>query len=230
MAFVFIILSLLMIPNLASAGNQGLHWAVSVGETRQFSLLRDWNSSMSGYAYTNEVVTLEVTENPEIPDNITALTSTYYDPWVGLPHIERVGYWENGSDMGMQAYIFPSPVLLPIGNWTLIVSLFEDYLLGFSEDYDTEVVENSHSIGYRWSLIDFEITDFREVWWSKSDGMFMHYHRVDYDMQNEVVQTDGEVVIDVVSQSLPWDAILLIGVPAGVVLLIGAVLVSRRRT
>jgi hypothetical protein len=224
LTFSFLVLT----PTLVLAGDQGLSWGVPVGETQQFRYYREWNSTISGYSFHDEVITLEVTENPEIPDNITVLTSLYGDPRNGIPHIERIGYWANGTDMGIFAWAIISPVLLPIGNWTLILQLFEDYLVPFGGDYEIEIIDTPDTVGYRWSYVQFDRTDFKEAWWSKTDGMLIHYRYLLYDMTDPMFETDGEVRVDAI-QPFPWDIALLIGAPAGALIIIGVVIVFKRK-
>ena len=225
LTFSFLVLT----PTFVSAGDQGLSWGVPVGETRQFRFYREWNSTISGYSLENDIITLEVTENPVIPDNITVLTALYGDPRNGIPHIERVGYWSNGTEMGLFAYAVISPVLLPVGNWTLILELFSDYLAPLGPTHELELIDTPEIIGYRWSLVDFDCTDFKEVWWSKEDGMLIHYRYLLYDMTDPIFKTDGEVRVDAV-QPFPWDIVLIVGVPAGTLIIIGVVIVFRRKS
>jgi hypothetical protein len=228
-ACFFILPLLLLTPIPASAGNQGLSWGVQIGERREFKLVRDRNSTIFGHTYINEVVTLEITENPVIPDNITVLTSFYGDPRIGLPYIERMGYWENGTDMGMWAYLFVSPVVMPVGNWSLIASLISNNL-NFTGGYTTELIDTPQLIGYRYSYSEVNFIDFKEVWWNKTDGMLVHYHLHEYDTRFEGLEKDHNIWIDIVQDSFPWATTLLIAVPVSAVLIIGVAVIIKRRS
>ena len=217
-----------MTPYFVSAENQGLSWGVPVGERREFNFFHERSSTVFSYIYYNERVTLEVTENPQIPDNITAIESSGES--VDIPQIERVGYWENGTEMGQYVWRFPLPVLLPVGNWTLIASLFSDLMSFYASDYTTEVINGHQRIGYRYTA---SITDWSllvEVWWSKADGMLLHYLRDEHEARIEGIETDSIIRINAVQDSLPWTAIMITAGAGGVLLLVGAAVLLKRRS
>ena len=181
-----------------------------------------------GYTLIDETITLEITENPVLPDNITVWES--YDEFVGIPHIERVGYWENGTDMGMSAWYVITPVLLPVGNWTLIASLLTDYIAYFSVDYTTQIINDAQRIGFRYSAAITDYNEIREAWWSKADGMLIHYRWYHYDFRFEGMETESDIVADAVQSPVPWSTIMLIGGAAGVVVIVGAAVFLRRKS
>jgi hypothetical protein len=219
---------LLAVPTIVTAGNQGLSWAVPIGETRDFHLYRERDSAILGHSLIDETVTLNITEHPGIPDDITAWQS--YDDYVGIPEIERVGYWENGTAMGQWAYLIITPVLLPVGNWTLVDSLLDDYLSGIQAGYSAEIFNDVERIGFRYSGAITDYSEIREAWWSKTDGMLIHYRWYEYDFRFEGLETESDIVVDAVKQPLPWGTIIFLGGAAGALLLVaGVVLMKRKR-
>lgn len=205
-----------------------MSWGVPVGERRQFSFFRERTSTEFPYIYYNEIVEIEVTENPTIPDNITVFES--YGENVGIPQIERLGYWENGTDMGLRVWSFPLPILLPVGNWTLIASLISDLMEFYDNDYTTQVIDGPQRIGYRYSA---SITDWSivyEIWWSKADGMLLHFFRDEHEARLEGIVTDSVIRINAVQDSLPWTTIAVVAGGGGILLLAGAAILMKRRS
>ncbi len=215
-------------PIVAMAGNQGLSWAVPIGETRDFDLYRERNSTMLGYSLIDETVTLNITEHPEIPEDITVWQS--YAEFVGIPEIERIGYWENGTAMGMWAYLIITPILIPVGNWTLIAALLGDYLSDIAVEYTSEVINDGQRIGFRYSAQITDYSEIREAWWSKADGMLIHYRWYHYDFRFEGLETESDIVADAVQPQFPSSVVILVGGVAGAVIILGAVVFLRKKS
>ncbi len=116
-------------------GNHGLEWGISVGDTFYFveEIETEDESDSSEFV-------MEIAELPEIPNPIPSM----YD----LPMAEAMFHFEDGSstygyEIGL-SFLNTILVGFPIGNWTLLTILMEEFVENLESNNDI-MVENTET-------------------------------------------------------------------------------------
>jgi hypothetical protein len=112
---------------------------------------------------------------PTIPDSL--------DNWTDIPWVTIDAFYANGTDLGIIVLVFLTALnfQLPIGNWTLMSSIYSTTL---DVDHFALDADDPYFWGYSWDDADFEygpisvqegITIFVHVDYFKEDGYLSHY-------------------------------------------------------
>ena len=167
-----LLLAILVATPLAIAQtNQGLEWGFTPEDEHHFMMHLDADDMLiDEEIYFNSSDTL-----PMIPDSL--------DNWTDIPYVIMDSYYANGTDVGIIVLIFLAAhnFQLPIGNWTLMSSIFSNTLNVDHFDLDAE---DPFFWGYSWDDADWEygwvhaaegLTLYVHVDYFKEDGYLSHY-------------------------------------------------------
>jgi len=199
--------TMFIISPVAAATSQGLEWGIESGDQWNF----DITSVDDGVTEMSEVMYFESTGGLTTIPNIL-------DDWVNLPEPSFDVEWANGTSLGWSALIFifyyvvVDKWAVPIGNYTLLGELYDDYVF-----YNGTIYESSSYWG-------MEIDNFLgeadiHVDFLKADGFLAHW---------TVTTENGS--LSMVRQGLPSDIIglltdniLYVGIGLGVLILLAIV-------
>lgn len=120
MIFSLALISMLFLVQAEAATSQGLEWGLEVGDQYNYdTVLRDSNNE----TIREEVIHFIVDTRPLIPDIVNV--------WDELPTIEADIMWANDASteelvFDYFMYAMDVELVLPIGNWTFLIDLYED--------------------------------------------------------------------------------------------------------
>jgi hypothetical protein len=190
-ALVVVLLLSLMIftfPVFAQT-NQGLEWGFDPSDEYHFEFHLDAEDmQIDEEIYFNSSDTL-----PTIPDSL--------DNWTDIPYVIMNSYFANGTDLGIIELVFLTAlnIQLPIGNWTLMSSIYSTTL---DVDHFALDADDPYFWGYSWDDADFEygpvsvqegITIFVHVDYFKEDGYISHYSIESYNTTTMEKTGEGEL-------------------------------------
>ena len=134
LALILTLTLFLSVPFVAAVNDSGLEWGIEEGDTLHFTITyADYNYSMSV-----ESIYMDVTDVPTIPDHIDNMSALI--PATGIL------YFDNGSKVNDPIQtIGGMAAAMPIGNWSYLTSLVEDYTFTAGS---IEVHENYTHWGY----------------------------------------------------------------------------------
>jgi hypothetical protein len=169
--------------------NQGLEWGFDPSDEYYFEFHLDAEDmQIDEEIYFNSSDTL-----PTIPDSL--------DNWTDIPYIIMNSYYANGTDLGIIQLVFLTAlnIQLPIGNWTLMSSIYSNTL---DVDHFALDDDDPYFWGYSWDDADFEygpisvqegITIFVHVDYFKEDGYLSHYSIESYNTTTMEKTGEGEL-------------------------------------
>jgi hypothetical protein len=116
-ALILTLTLFISVPFVAAVNDSGLEWGIDEGDELHFIIsYKDYNSTME-----SENVYMDVSKLPTIPDHIDNLTAL-------MPAIGDL-YFDNGTLVNeTMTSIGGMAAALPIGNWSCLTSLAEDYV------------------------------------------------------------------------------------------------------
>lgn len=188
-AVLFLSLMIFSLPVVAQT-NQGLEWGFDPSDEYHFEFHLDAEDmQIDEEIYFNSSDTL-----PTIPDSL--------DNWTDIPYVIMNSYYANGTDLGIIELVFLTAlnIQLPIGNWTLMSSIYSTTL---DVDHFALDADDPYFWGYSWDDADFEygpisiqegITIFVHVDYFKEDGYLSHYTVESYN--TTTMEKTGEAELD----------------------------------
>ncbi len=207
----------LLLPVANAASNQGLSWGVTEGQQFTFSVDSHAELSIMDLTMTTDEaynILMEIQNVPEIPEDIDSLSD-----FAGLT-VDVT--FANGTDIGQITPIpIPGALALPIGNWTLMETLYEAYFgsppgLTIINDASYFGIELSTSVGDESQDITFKLL--------KSDGFLYSIEmNLNMTMLGEMTYTMTRL------GGLDTTMLLIIGGAAIAVLVIVIVLYKMRK-
>lgn len=215
--------AMFLISPVAAATSEGLEWGVALNDefTFQFTLNEEGETAI------DEGVNVTVDLSPgAIDDPLTNWSN------LGFVNIDLV--YTNGTSMGFEALALLGLALVgngfavPIGNFSLLTELFTDSIL-WTENHT--IINDGTHWGARMSGVDDEMTMMVSCQYLKTDGFIARYSMGLTNTTSGVV--DGVTFIrdglgtDILG--LLQDNILLVGIVVGVIVLLVAVVLIRRR-
>ena len=215
--------AMFLISPVAAATSEGLEWGVALNDefTFQFTLNEEGETAI------DEGVNVTVDLTPgAIDDPLTNWSN------LGFVNIDLV--YTNGTSMGFEVLALLGLALVgngfavPIGNFSLLTELFTNSIL-WTENHT--IINDGTYWGASMSGVDDEVTMQVSVQYLKTDGFLARYSLTATNTTSGAV--DGVTFIrdglgtDIVG--LLQDNILLVGIVVGVIVLLGAVVLIRRR-
>ena len=151
---VSIILTTFLITPVYSTNQQGLSWAIDVGDEFNYTLTREIDSEA-----TSERIVVRIEELRTLPD---MMNDSWYNAAIGSYHVTYL--YENGTEFPHQV----SFIAVAIGNWTLLSEvLLEDF-----QNTEITIIDDSQYWGY--TKLD------EQMYWtykfSKEDGVISYYY------------------------------------------------------
>jgi hypothetical protein len=207
--------TMFLVSPVAAATSQGLEWGIESGGQWNF----DISSTTNGVTDLDEVIYFESTGGLSTIPNIL-------DSWLLLPKPTFDISWANGTSLGWSALIFIFYVfavdtwVVPIGNYTLLGELYEDYPV-----YNGTVYNSGSYWGM--DLTDDSLGDTFTVHidFLKDDGFLAHW-TVSSTNSSLAMTRQGLPGFDIVG--FIQDNLLLVA-GAGVVVILLAVVCTRRK-
>ena len=218
-----------LISPVAAATSQGLEWGITTGFHAEYTLTATKDTTL-GVPDLNEGMYLNVTGMPSaaIPDPL--------DDWNNIPTgFTDQFYWDNDTSIGLWGFIFLGLTavgyrfFLPTGNWDLLKTLLASELTG--EEITSDVSE--------WQVVwsqDQSPTEQLRITaaYSKDDGALSDYSiEVVSTLNSSVlgqlqVERNTEPGGSEIIQFL-MDNILYVGIGVGIIVIIGVLVLSRRK-
>ncbi|MFX1367046.1 MAG: hypothetical protein ACFFAY_00385 [Promethearchaeota archaeon] len=226
---------ILFLPAFVVANNQGLRWAVQIGNRHEFSFTFRQVEHRTGWpdeviAINDEAIYFEVVDLPTIPDNIQYVEELVY-PEISL-------HYENGTPLSLSdsrvhfAYI-DGIFIAPVGNWQLLTSLPSNMT---TTTTTTTTVTYEHEVTRIDNLIHWGWTSSYSDSWS-SQNITQEYYKSDgvlgYLSLNITAYNDFSTLISFERLNPPSaiglvELSLIIGGAAAVVIV--AIIIIKRKT
>lgn len=158
----------LLVTGVSAAQSQGLRWGYEEGQQYYFAV-KNW--SINDTETQQMELMLTKGNYPSIPDPVT---NDSYLPWTNFQV-----YFTNGSLVAGGQFSWGVGVAVPIGNWSLLSKIFENYYTNTSMSGDGtsfRIVEDSETWGY---VFSHPVTGLPDTNWtyhesySKRDGVLV---------------------------------------------------------
>ena len=187
---ILLISAMLCAPPVLAQTNQGLEWGFTPEDEYYFMMHVDADDMLiDEEIYFNSSDTL-----PLIPDSL--------DNWTDIPYVIMDAYYANGTDLGAMVLIFLAAhnFQLPIGNWTLMSSIYSTTL---QVDHFALDAPDPYFWGYSWDDANWEygwvhaaegLTLFVHVDYFKEDGYLSHY--IVESFNATTMEKTGELELD----------------------------------
>jgi hypothetical protein len=184
-------LSVMLLPPIVIAQtNQGLEWGFNPADEYHFMMHLDAEDML----IDEEIFTNSSGPLPSIPDSLTN--------WSDIPYAPLDAYYANGTSLGIIVLTFVTALNfhLPIGNWTLMSSLYSTTL---NVDHFALDPDDPYFWGYSWDDDNFTydvisvqegITIFVHVDYFKEDGYLSHYSLDSYN--TTTMEKTGEIELN----------------------------------
>jgi hypothetical protein len=177
-------------PPVIAQTNQGLEWGFDPENEYHFMM----NLEGDGMLINEEIYVNSSDPLPTIPDSL--------DNWTDIPWVALDAYFTNGTDLGIYVILFLTALNfhLPIGNWTLMSSIYSTTL---NVDHFALDADDPYFWGYSWDDDDFEygpvsveegFTIFVHVDYFKEDG-YLSYYSVE-SFNTTTMEKEGELTLD----------------------------------
>lgn len=205
----------LQIAPFAAANNQGFVWGLEPDTRLDYREIRTEESRSETRTLIDEEMYIITDELPDIPDDISSVG--LFIPY----NIQGSAYWKNGSEYPYVIGSFSNFQVLPIGNWPLLTSIFEE---------NREIFQDSEMWGMRYSDSRENISGESDYQFLKEDGALAYAYCMLYNSTSDF-RWSVEITREGYSKREPtlftpifWTAAIL-----GIVGLPGVILVFWRR-
>ncbi|MFW9966401.1 MAG: hypothetical protein ACFFEA_04540 [Candidatus Thorarchaeota archaeon] len=218
MAILFVLC--IVVTPVSAANNQGLHWGVTIGSRFDYHKSAELVLGRPDPSPTEEDFYVIIDSLPSIPDDINKTGD--------LPRLlGATQFYENGTEIeGSSGWN-----VLPVGNWSLIVSMWQSWHTNTTEyNVTQDIIITPHLIGYNFTVSDESITStFADIYVRTTGVLHTSYTRV-IDAE---IGYDGLIrisLVEGVAWPFPLDSPLgIVGmVMAGAVVILIVLAVLRR--
>jgi hypothetical protein len=217
MAILFVLC--IVVTPVSAANNQGLYWGVTIGsrfDYHDFGEFTIQNQNETSPREENFYIIID--SLPSIPDDITAMRNL--SRLVGASR-----FYENGTEIEGSS----SWDVLPVGNWSLIVNIWEGQWSNQPEENVTQdIINTPYLIGYNFTVFHESGTDTLADIYVRTTGVlhtsYIRIVREYYDGLRRISLVEG------VTLPFPFDSPLgIVGmVMAGTVVILMVLAVLRR--
>ncbi|MGY5881686.1 MAG: hypothetical protein RTV31_15650 [Candidatus Thorarchaeota archaeon] len=209
MAFLLIISQT---SQVTAGNNQGLEWNVSVNDRFDYSIAATYHNATFD-TVVDDAMWVNITELPTIPDNVTRL--------VQIAVLNFGTFWANGTsmhDFWWEIMHYTPFYLFPIGNWSLLESLWD---LDVFQDATTFTVGGSselHNATITVLKSDGALAHIKVEWIGPDSSLSFELIRDGYTVPTTTTTTTGDTTL-----------LLMLGGGAAVAVVLIVIVVMRRR-
>ncbi len=168
MAILFVLC--LVVTPVSAANNQGLHWGVTTGSRFDYHDFAEFTMPNQNETSPREKDFYVIIDSlPSIPDDINAMRNLS-----GLVGASR--FYENGTEIEGSS----SWDVLPVGNWSLIVGIWQSRATN-TTDYNMtqDIISTPYLIGYNYTIFWRSGTDtLAEIYVRTTGVLHTSYSRI----------------------------------------------------